>query len=333
MPINVALVIIGVIVFLLLVFLGLLILGYFRNKKLADKQWFTYTPEKINNLGSVKRLRITPLIDCYSSKEELKKEPGVSYLVQADDNTILLDVGYNRKNEDPSPLLYNMNNLGVDFKDIRYIFISHCHLDHTGGFSSQKKRTFKISRDELDMSHVIAFVPTFMRQRTAQVKVIEKPQVLMPGVATEGPINRSIFFGGMTAEQALVINVSGKGLVILVGCGHQGVKRIIERAEQIFNEPIYGLIGGLHYPVTCSRLVSFGLPVQKMFGTGKLPWQRITKEEVMDTITFLKTKEPKLVSISAHDSCDWTLDAFRNAFGSRYQDLQVGLPIVVEGNK
>lgn len=331
MPI--VLVIIGVIVFLLLIVLGLLTLGYFRNKKLADRQWVTYIPEKISNFGSVKRLSIMPLIDWYASKEELKKEPGVSYLVQADDNTILLDVGYNRKNEHPSPLLHNMNNLGVNLKDIQYVFISHRHVDHTGGLASQRNRTFRISRDELDMSHVTAFVPTIMQQHTAQVKVIERPQVLMPGVATEGPISRSLFLMGLTKEQALVVNVSGKGLVIVVGCGHQGLKRIIERAEQIFNEPIYGLVGGLHYPVTCSRLVSFGLPVQKIFGTGKLPWQNITKEEVMDSVAFLKTKEPKLVSISAHDSCDWALNAFRKAFGNAYHDLQVGLPIVIEGNK
>jgi 7,8-dihydropterin-6-yl-methyl-4-(beta-D-ribofuranosyl)aminobenzene 5'-phosphate synthase len=329
----IVLLIIGVIVFILLIMFGLQILRFFRNRKLVDGQWATYNTEKINDWGSVKRLSIMPLIDWYTSKEGLKKEAGVSYLVEPDDNTILLDVGCNHKNEDPSPLLQNMNNLGVNLKDIQYVFISHRHFDHTGGLASQKDHTFRISRRELDMSHITAFVPTLMQQRTAKIKVIERPQVLMHGVATEGPIKRSIFFNGITAEQALVVNVSGKGLVIVVGCGHQGIKRIIERAEQIFNEPIYALVGGLHYPVTCSRMVPFGLPAQKMFGTGKLPWRRITKEEVMDSIAFLKTRALKLVSISAHDSCDWTLNTFRNAFGNIYHDLQVGLPIVIEGNK
>jgi 7,8-dihydropterin-6-yl-methyl-4-(beta-D-ribofuranosyl)aminobenzene 5'-phosphate synthase len=324
--------IIGFIIFLVLVMLGWLTMGFLRKKRLADKQWVSEISERIGDFGSVKRLRITPLIDWYAAQETLKPEPGVSYLIEADDKKILFDVGLNHKNEHPSPLLQNLNSLGLSLKEVPYIFITHSHLDHTGGMASQRNHTFRISRDEVDLSHMTAFVPAPMHQSTAKVKVIEKPQVLLPGVATEGPISRSLFGGGMIAEQALVLNVSGKGLVIVVGCGHQGLKRILERAEQTFNGPIYGLIGGLHYPVTCSRLKVLGLPAQKFFGTGKFPWQKITKEEVMDSIASLKVRGPGLVSISAHDSCDWSINAFRNAFGNAYQDLKVGLPIVIEGN-
>ncbi len=135
----------------------------------------------------------------------------------------------------------------------------------------------------------------------------------MPGVASEGPIGRSIFGLGYTQEQALVVNVAGKGLVLIAGCGHQGLKRIIERAEAVFSEPIYGLVGGLHYPVTQSRLELFGLPIQKFIGTGKFPWQNVTRGEVKDAIAYLKSKNLKLISISAHDSCDWAIDEFKNA--------------------
>jgi hypothetical protein len=37
------------------------------------------------------------------------------------------------------------------------------------------------------------------------------------------------------------------------------------------------------------------------------------------------------VTLSPHDSCDWTLRAFRRAFGEAYQELIVGQEIVVAG--
>jgi hypothetical protein len=35
------------------------------------------------------------------------------------------------------------------------------------------------------------------------------------------------------------------------------------------------------------------------------------------------------VAISAHDSCDWTLAAFKDAFGDRCREVVVGREIVV----
>jgi len=72
-----------------------------------------------------------------------------------------------------------------------------------------------------------------------------------------------------------------------------------------------------------------GLPVQKLLGTGKLPWQKITRDEVKESIAFLKSKNLGLISISAHDSCDWTLDRFRKEFKGIYKELKVGLPITI----
>ena len=37
----------------------------------------------------------------------------------------------------------------------------------------------------------------------------------------------------------------------------------------------------------------------------------------------------KLVALSAHDSCDWTLGMFREALGARYRTVLVGEEIVV----
>jgi len=34
--------------------------------------------------------------------------------------------------------------------------------------------------------------------------------------------------------------------VLITGCGHSTIQRIVERAEMLFDEPIYGIVGGLH---------------------------------------------------------------------------------------
>ena len=103
-----------------------------------------------------------------------------------------------------------MRELGVDLKDINYIAISHLHSDHVGGMTAMRKRTFKLSREEVDLSHIVALTPVPMYHATAQVKVIDGPSVIAPGVATEGPIARAIFFMGLTLEQALIVNVAAK---------------------------------------------------------------------------------------------------------------------------
>jgi 7,8-dihydropterin-6-yl-methyl-4-(beta-D-ribofuranosyl)aminobenzene 5'-phosphate synthase len=116
---------------------------------------------------------------------------------------------------------------------------------------------------------------------------------------------------------------------LIIGCGHPTLQRIIDRAEMVFQAPLYGVVGGLHYPVTDSRARRFGLPLQQFLGAGKWPWDPITRSEVLDAIAYLRRREPKLVSLSPHDSCDWSLDAFRDAFGDAYFDLLVGRPIEI----
>ena len=137
-----------------------------------------------------------------------------------------------------------------------------------------------------------------------------------------GPIPRQLFFLGWTPEQSLAIHVEGKGIVLIIGCGHPTLQRIVERAEMLFDEPIYGIIGGLHYPVTASRAERFGLPAQMFLGTGKWPWDPINEDDVNEAIASLQARQPSLVSLSPHDSCDWSLNAFRQAFGPAYQDLR-----------
>ena len=50
-------------------------------------------------------------------------------------------------------------------------------------------------------------------------------------------------------DQAIVVNVRNKGLVILTGCGHAGVINTINYAKKITGlDEIYAIIGGFHLP-------------------------------------------------------------------------------------
>ena len=157
----------------------------------------------------------------------------------------------------------------------------------------------------------------------------EKPLILAKGVATIGTISNSLFLIGLEQEQALAINVEGKGIVLIVGCGHQTLPKIIERAESLFDEPIYGLIGGLHYPVNGGPIEIMGMFFHQMFGTGKLPWDPITIEELQENIKFLKNINPKIIALSAHDSSDVSLKAFQDAFPEAIRTINVGERIII----
>ena len=295
----------------------------------AERMWTASRYPRFGEFGSVKHLTILPLIDWYSARDDLVGEAGVSYLIRADETTILFDLGLNERREHPSPLLRNMAALGVDMADIDLLVISHPHGDHMGGMSHQMRRTFALSGWPVDLRGMPAFVPATLSHSTAEVTVVDEPRILAPGVATMGPIARQDFFMGWTPEQSLAINVEGKGIVLVVGCGHPTIQRIVERAEMLFEQPFYGVVGGLHYPATKSRIDKFGVPLQRVLGTGKWPWDTIDQADVHAAIACLRRHTPHLVALSAHDSCDWSLGAFRGAFGEAYRDIMVGREIIV----
>jgi len=304
-----------------------------RGKKRADKELETMVYDKLSPVGAVKTLSILPLIDFYSTGSELKTEPGVSYLVKADDTTILLDVGYNAKKEHPSPLLLNMEKLGVTVDDIDMLFISHPHVDHLGGMKEQKDKQFSFSQGPVPVPGIPVYAPDNVTPSKwnphPHVEVVTGPKVIKEGIMSIGPIPRFLFMMGYTLEHSLAVNVEGKGIVLIVGCGHQTVERIIERATSLFDEPIYGIIGGLHFPVHGGRIMLGPLNLQAIVGSDTPPWRGIGEQDVMNSIDVIKWEDPHIVSLSAHDSSDWSIARFKEAFGDRYRDLRVGEEITI----
>jgi len=293
-------------------------------KQKAEEIWQQTTVSRIEDLGTTKSLEILPLIDWKTSSDNLVGEAGASYLIKTDETTILFDLGLNQKNEHPSPLLRNMEQLDITLDDFDTIVISHNHIDHVGGMTWGSKNTFSLTGQQVDLGRKRVYTPISMTYPGLEPVYSPEPTVLAAGVATIGVIPNQDYFMGWIDEQAIVINVEGKGLVVITGCGHPTLPKILERVEALFDEPIYGVIGGYHLPMTDGNTKILGVGIQKYIGTGKLPWDPITLEEVQENIAVLQQKNPQVVALSPHDSCEVSLEAFRSAFPTAFKDIKVG---------
>ncbi|MCG8697716.1 MAG: MBL fold metallo-hydrolase [Bacteroidales bacterium] len=300
--------------------------NYKKNLHKADSIWEADQKaiQKMN-IGETEKFEIIPLVDWFTASDSLIGENGVSYLIRTDETTILFDLGLNAKAKHPSPLLHNMSKLGISMDDIDLIVLSHNHPDHVGGPKWARSNSFSIDGNQVDLNNMPVYTATEMTYPNLKPKHTPKPIKISKGVATIGVIHNPIFLNEI-AEQALAINVKDKGIVVISGCGHQSIKKILERSDILFSEPLYGLIGGFHFPMEENRNISW---IYKYFVVDKLPWQRLTEDDIYYNINLLKSKGVKLVGISGHDSCDKSIGLFKKEFGKKYIDLVVGKNITL----
>jgi 7,8-dihydropterin-6-yl-methyl-4-(beta-D-ribofuranosyl)aminobenzene 5'-phosphate synthase len=146
------------------------------------------------------------------SEPGLKSDWGFSCLIE-DAKKILFDTG-----ADSEILLYNMKQLKINPKDIDIVVLSHNHWDHTGGlkgFLEANENRAKIYRPR-DFS---------------------KPTKISQGAYSTGAL------GMLIKEQSLIVNTK-KGNIVIAGCAHPSLGKIINKAKQLGE--IYGIIGGFH---------------------------------------------------------------------------------------
>ena len=277
-------------------------------------------------LTAVQNLTVLPLIDWYAATPDVETEAGLSYLIQADQTTLLLDLGFNAAHSTEPPLLRNIDRLGIDPSTIDFVVISHPHADHLNG-SPGEQAILRTDHDPLAGKPVYSTVELKVTGGTSTV--VDHPRALAAGVGTTGSVPVGLFGAGYTLEQSVVINLAGKGLVVVAGCGHPGVDTLVRRAEQVYQLPVYAFFGGAHLMAHDGRVHVGPLPTQKFLASSAPPWAATNESDVRDVITFLRGEGIQQVGLSAHDADDWTLQAFANAFGADYRPIRVGEVISV----
>jgi len=258
-------------------------------------------------IGETSTLEILPLYE-NAAQPGLQSGHGVSYLVRTDSATILFDLGYNVTAASPSPLEENMASLGVSLDEIDVIVISHRHPDHVGGQNWWTGRTFSLDGvSQPSLGEIPVYIPEEMTYPGSSLTLSKTPVSLADGVATTDLIAYAQPFPVWLAmpkgdEQALAVNVSGQGIVLITGCGHMGLEALLTRAQTVFDVPVVGVVGGLHYGETDIA-------------------------SLQPQVELVKGLNPVLVALSPHDSGQGVLDSFAQTFPEAYTPIVVGQPI------
>lgn len=270
----------------------------------ADRMWQSTHVEVLKDFGFTSRLEILPLYEEAGDQSIFKTGHGLSYLIKTDSATILMDLGNNPTETDVTPLSLNMEALDVSWDQIDAVVFSHFHPDHVGGVEVWKAGRVSLNVEDVDFEGMQVYAPSHFDFPGITPTLLLNPSVLSPGIATIGTIEYGeaypvSLYTASGAEQVLAVNVEGIGIVLIVGCGHPTVERIVARAEALFEQPIVGIVGGLHYE-------GFGFA------------------DVQPHVEFLKTRQIKLIAPSPHDSSIEALVALQSAFPESYLTLQVG---------
>jgi 7,8-dihydropterin-6-yl-methyl-4-(beta-D-ribofuranosyl)aminobenzene 5'-phosphate synthase len=211
----------------------------------------------------------------------LRAEHGFSALVTVrtgtTSSTLLFDAGAS-----PDALAVNAERLGIDVGALQGVVLSHGHFDHVGGLDGLARLRGRSglpltvhpaawTRRRLELPGGRALeMPTLSRGALERegFAVIERrqPSLLAGGILITGEVDRvTEFEHGMPPphqawdghgwqhdptvidDQALVVNVRGRGLVVVTGCGHAGVVNIIRQAMRLTGvSRLLAVIGGFH---------------------------------------------------------------------------------------
>jgi len=233
---------------------------------------------------------LTILYDNYRHEPGLRADWGFACLIEGLEQTILFDTGRHA-----AILSANARHLGVELGSTDVVALSHEHADHVGGLSAVHS----------DVSPLPVYVPAGFHvdargeldTQEREILIVSDPIAICPGAHLTGRVGYGI------AEQALVLE-GADGLVVITGCAHPGVVRIVETALEMFpGRGIDLLMGGFHL-------------------------LRMDEPSIRSTALCLQELGVRRAA-PTHCSGDATRSIFQRVFGEGYLELGVGAVVEV----
>lgn len=197
-------------------------------------------------------------------------EHGFAALVEHEGESLLFDTGAGET------LLHNAQRMNRDLRAVKRVVLSHGHYDHTGGLWPllrscgpktiyahpavfQRRYAYRNGRAN---AIGLPYSESFLAGVGATYSLSDGFRELLPGLYLTGEVPRLTPFevgdaglccdeAGCTADAVLddqsLIAVTGKGLLLLLGCCHAGVVNTVNHARQLTGvDEVYGIVGGCH---------------------------------------------------------------------------------------
>ena len=200
----------------------------------------------------------------------MKKEWGFAALVESGGRRILFDTGNNA-----ATFAANCAALGVDLAALDFAVISHRHGDHTSGLSHLLKLNPALTIYTPDESYGVfgsSFLGSFYPRchslpRYFQYYDGEPPEVIRHGspwpdakfawIKETTEVAPDVFVvpvisdvpGTREMRELSLVLREPSGAIVIVGCSHPGIEKILEAARPI-GGPLACILGGLHLVLT-----------------------------------------------------------------------------------
>jgi len=210
---------------------------------------------------------ITVLYDAFGKTATMQKDWGFSAFIAYGGKRILFDTGNNAE-----IFAHNVAAKGIDLTQLDFAIVSHRHGDHTSGlnhllrvnpgvtiyapqenfgvFGSTLPGTFYRRNETLatDMRYFDGRPPETLRFGSpwpaANFTWISQTTEVAPGfhlLVLTGTWGVDL----AVREMSLAIDTPD-GIVLIVGCSHPTLEKIIEATKTISNKPIHLVLGGTH---------------------------------------------------------------------------------------
>jgi len=216
--------------------------------------------------GHPQRAQLTVLFDAFGRDPTLRKDWGYAALIEVGGRRILFDTGNN-----PDVFAHNVKALGIDLETIDFAVMSHRHGDHIAGlshllsvnpgvrifapkesfgvFGAAQSATFyrrsaALPRDRRYFDGEPAETLRFGRAwPSANIELIDQTTEIAPGVHVIALVSDKP--GTLEMKELSLAIETPEGIVLVVGCSHPGIGRIVEAARRI-NPRIHLIAGGFH---------------------------------------------------------------------------------------